>query len=88
MSRKTSTVLALASLALTAQLNGSSAFAPVAFTSRSTIVSLRAEEPKAAEAVFLSNESASDAADVEDPNEESIDLDQVEMLGRGAAKVR
>ena len=87
MSRKTPTVLALASLALTAQLNGSSAFAPVAFTSGSNKVLLRAEDPKAAEAVFLPNEPASEVADVEEPKEESIDLDQVEMLGRGAAKV-
>ena len=82
------TAIALASLALAAQLNGSTGFAPVAFTPGSNKLSLQAEDPKAAEAaVFLPNEPASEVSDAAAPKEEAIELDQVEMLGRGAAKV-
>ena len=89
MSTKTTTAIAIASLAIASQLNGSTAFAPVAFTSGSSGVALRSEEPKSAEsAVFLPNESTPEDASDETPKEEAIGLDKVEMLGRGAAKVR
>ena len=89
MSTKTTTAIAIASLAIASQLNGSTAFAPVAFTSGSSGVALRSEEPKSAEAaVFLPNESTPEDASDESPKEEAIGLDKVEMLGRGAAKVR
>jgi hypothetical protein len=78
MTKKATTIMAIASLAMVSQMQGSDAFSPIAYKTGSRL-SLHVEEPKVTEAVF----GLSDA----DDDEEDIPLDKVEMLGRGAAKV-
>jgi len=77
MIKKITVVGAVAALALAANVQESQAFAPVVFTQRATFVPRFAEETKPAE------ESAFVASD----DEPDVDLDTVELLGKGAAKV-
>ena len=76
-------LIALAALALATQMEVCCAFAPI--VSRPSILALSAEESKPAESVFLPTEPSE--SENEGSKAESIALDQVEMLGRGAAKV-
>jgi hypothetical protein len=77
MTKKITVFGAVAALALAANVQESLAFAPVAFTRRATFAPRFAEETKAAE------ESAFAAS----ADESDVDLDTVELLGKGAAKV-
>jgi hypothetical protein len=77
MIKKITVFGAVAALALAVNVQESQAFAPVAFTRRATFVPRLAEETKPAE------ESAFVASD----DEADVDLDTVELLGKGAAKV-
>jgi hypothetical protein len=77
MIRKITVVGAFAALSLVANVQESQAFAPVAFTQRATFVRRLAEETKSTE------ESALIATD----DEPEVDLDTVELFGKGSAKV-
>lgn len=77
MIQKITVLGAVAALALAVNVQESQAFAPVAFTQRSTFVSRLAEETKPAE----------ESAFVASGDEPDVDLDTVELLGKGAAKV-
>lgn len=83
MTKKATTIIAIASLAMASQMQGSDAFAPIAYKTGSRL-SLHVEEPKVTEAVFALN---NDDDDDDEDEDEDIPLDRVEMLGRGAAKV-
>jgi hypothetical protein len=80
MYQKISLIGAVAALALAANVQDTQAFSPVAFVPKTSSVTRFAEEGKPSEAVFV--------PETEAPVEETIGLETVELLGKGAAKVR
>jgi hypothetical protein len=77
MTKKITVFGVVAALALAANVQESQAFAPVAFTQRASFVPRLSEQTKPAE----------ESAFVASNDEPDIDLDTVELLGKGAAKV-
>ncbi len=82
MSRQLTSIVAIAALALVLTTQTTEAFTPTVFVPKTyfSLTTRYAEETK--EAAFMPAESADDDEDGEDT------LASVEMLGRGAAKVR
>ena len=80
MSNKASVVCVLSALALATNVHEAHAFAPASFASTSSTIARFAEDIKPTEAAFIPVEE-------ETEKKPEIELDTVEMLGRGAAKV-
>jgi len=81
MSNKASVVCVLSALALATNVHEAHAFAPASFASTSSTIARFAEDVKPTEAAFIPVEE-------ETEKKPEIDLDTVEMLGRGAAKAK